>query len=117
MRKNVISAIMLLAIAGCSTAGTTQLKLASARPEHCELDVYASKEEITRPWETVCMIDSRTGTTAFHTKTASAAIDHAKPHACECGADAILIDSMDTEGVTLGTWGRGKAILQGIRYK
>ena len=106
-----------LFLSGCSSIGTTQLQPATPRDDDCKLDVYSSKDEIKVPWEAVCVIDSRTGTHAFADKTASAAIRNAKPEACECGADAILIESMDTEGVTFVTWGKGKAIMKGIRYK
>lgn len=115
--KNTYFLFMLLLIPACASVGATQLQSARPRADDCKLDVYSSETEITRPWETVCMIDSRTGTTAFADKTASAAIKNAKPKACKCGADAIVIQSMDTEGVTLVTWGKGKAIVKGIRYK
>jgi hypothetical protein len=93
------------------------LKTAAARPDDCQLAIYSSEQEISRPWEAICMIDSRTGTTLFHDRDAAAAIQQAKSAACQCGADAILIESMDTQGVTWGTWGQGKAILRGIRYR
>ena len=115
MRKLPIIALMLLA--GCSSVGKTQLVTATPKPANCQLDIYSSEKEIKRPYTPVCVIDSRTGTTAFHDKTASAAIRNAKPQACECGADAILIKQMDTEGMTFMTWGKGEAILQGIKYK
>lgn len=116
MRFLVIIAAFF-ALSACSTMGTTQLKNAEPKAPDCKLDIYSSTKEIKRAYEPVCIIDSRTGTTAFHDKTASAAIRNAKPLACQCGADAILIENMSTEGVTLMTWGEGKAILRGIKYK
>ena len=88
----------------------------SSKPINCELDIYSSKNEIQHKFKTICLIDSRTGTTAFHSKTAAAAVNQAKPYACKCGADAILIEMLDTEGVTMTTWGKGKAVLKGIKY-
>lgn len=109
--------LSLLVLSGCSSVGSTQLKQAESKPPNCELDIYSGKDEIKRPYEAICLLDSRTGTTAFHKKTASAAIENAKPAACACGADAILVEQTDTNGVTLMTWGQGKAVLRGIRYK
>ncbi len=106
----------LALVAGCSSVGITRVKAAPARSANCNLEVFTSEQEVKRPFEVLCLIDSRTGTTAFHDKTAAAAIEHAKPQACGCGADAILISALDTEGPGWGTWGQGKAILKAIRF-
>lgn len=110
-----LSAIILLS--GCASVGSTQLKPSEPKAPNCQLDIYSSKEEIKRPYESVCVIDSRTGTSAFDDKSAAGAIRLSKPKACQCGADAILIEQMDTEGMTFMTWGKGKAIVRGIRYR
>ena len=115
LRKLIILSTLLMA--GCSSVGSTQLVTATPRPANCQLDVYSSPSEIKKKYEPVCVIDSRTGTTAFHDKTASGAIKNAKPLACACGADAILIEGMETDGMTFMTWGKGTAIVKGIRYK
>lgn len=115
MKKFLVVSVVLLS--ACSSMGTTQLTKAAPKAPNCELDIYSSEKEIKRPYTPVCVIDSRTGTTAFHDKTASAAINNARPLACQCGADAILIDQMSTDGMTFMTWGKGTAILRGIRYK
>lgn len=117
MRHTGLCCALLLCLCGCSSIGVTQLVPAASRDDDCKLDIYSSEKDVPVPWEAVCMIDSRTGTHAFAEKTASGAINNAKSEACECGADALIIESMDTEGVTLVTWGKGKAILRGIRYK
>ncbi len=105
-----------LLLAGCTTVGVTPVNSTAAKPANCQLDVYASETEINRPFQTACLIDSRTGTTLFHRRDAAAAIDHARKEACGCGADAILVQSADTQGVTMATWGQGKAIVRAIRY-
>lgn len=115
MKKVIVLAAV--ALAGCSSVGSTQLVTSAPKPANCQLDVYSSPSEIKRKYQPVCVIDSRTGTTAFHDKTASAAIRNAKPIACQCGADAILIEGMETEGMTFMTWGKGTAIIKGIKYK
>ncbi|PMR72079.1 hypothetical protein [Billgrantia endophytica] len=105
-----------LLVTGCTSVGVTPVNSFSAKPANCQLDIYASEAEIQRPFQTACLINSRTGTTAFHRKNAAAAIDHARSEACGCGADAMLIQATDTQGVTMTTWGQGKAIIQAIRY-
>lgn len=101
----------------CTSVGVTRVAEAPPKVAGCKLDVYTSEAEIRQPFQVVCLIDSRTGTTAFHTKTASAAIQNARPRACECGADALIVAAVDTEGATYATWGQGKAILKAIRYQ
>jgi hypothetical protein len=112
-----LAVLLSLSLAACSSVGSTQLKQANARPADCKLDIYSSVKEINRPYEPVCIIDAKTGTTAFDDKTASGAVKLAMPKACACGADAILIEGMETNGMTFMTWGEGKAMLKGIRYK
>ena len=113
--------LLLISIAsqvlyGCANVGVTKMHGAEPKQANCSLDIFSSPNEIKRAYEVVCLIDSRTGTTAFHTKTAAAAIEQAKPSACECGADGILIDYLDTEGATLATWGKGEAVIKAVRY-
>lgn len=108
--------LLPLLVSCCANVGVTKLKPYPPKMVNCNIDIYTSESEIKRPFEVVCLIDSRTGTTAFHDKTGAAAIEQSKSKACKCGADAILIMSVDTEGVTMTTWGKGKTILKAIRY-
>jgi hypothetical protein len=117
MATKIISAAAFLLIAGCASVGITELKSVSPRGEDCQIDVYAAAEDVKVPWEAVCMIDSGTATHIFADKTASGAIKNAKPYACKCGADALIIESMHIESQTLLTSPQGKAILKAIRYK
>lgn len=112
----LLAVVMVAGMAGCANIGVTKMKEATPYDVGCKLDIYTSVNEIKRPYEIVCLINSRTGSTAFHTKTAAAAIEQVKPEACKCGADALLIENIDTEGVSWGGWGKGKAILKAIRY-
>tara|TARA_R110002049_G_scaffold147846_2_gene310732 strand:+ start:2449 stop:2610 length:162 start_codon:yes stop_codon:yes gene_type:complete len=36
---------------------------------------------------------------------------------CACGADAIVFESSEEEGMTQFTWGQGKAQLKAVRYQ
>jgi hypothetical protein len=71
---------------------------------------------VKHKFEVVCLIDSLTPSNAFADKTAAGAIKRAKPSACECGADGLIIESLTTQGTTAFGWGSGSAILKAIRY-
>ena len=107
----------VLVITSCASVGVTTIKKHRPRGENCSLDIYTDKKEIKVPYEVISLIDSHTGSTLIHVRTASQAIENAKPAACEAGADAMLIESADTEGVTYKRWGQGKAIIKALRYK
>ncbi len=101
--RSVLFVMILVGLMGCTKVGVTQLAAGGrfpAKAENCRLDIYSNAKEITRKHVEVCLIDSRTGTTLFHDKSASAAIEHARPHACKCGADALLVQSADTDGMS-----------------
>lgn len=105
-----------LAISGCATVGVTPIKKAPSKPKDCELEIFTSESEIKKPFEVLCLLDSKTGGSAFADKTMAGAIKLAKPEACKCGADAILVSGGRAEGVTLFTWGEGFATLKAIRF-
>lgn len=119
--KKVIKLVSLfsyvLVITSCASVGITTIKKHPPRGENCSIDIYTDKKEIKVPYEVISLIDSHTGSTLVHVRTASQAIENAKPAACEAGANAMLIESTDTEGVTYGRWGQGKAIIKALRYK
>jgi len=106
----------LVTVASCASVGVTCVRPGASKPRACPLEVFTSEAEIRRPFEVACLIDSRTGTTAFHSKDAATAIEIARPEACVCGADGLLVVNVDTEGATMATWGRGKAILKAVRF-
>tara|TARA_R110002051_G_scaffold31268_1_gene71387 strand:- start:249 stop:617 length:369 start_codon:yes stop_codon:yes gene_type:complete len=104
-------------LTGCGSVGVQPVSMGTAKPANCELKQYVSERDIERPYEVACMISSQTGTTLGHDKTASAAINNARAEACACGADAIVVESSEEEGITLFTWGQGKAQLKAVRYQ
>lgn len=101
---------------GCGSVGVQPVSMGEAKPLNCRLDRYVNERDIERPYEVVCIISSRTGTTLGHDKSASAAISNAHADACACGADAIVVESAEEQGITAFTWGQGKAQLKAIRY-
>lgn len=117
MRKSIAIIVITLLMSACATVGVTQMKSdVTPKKDGCKLDVYSAEKEIEHSYEVVCLIDSKTGGNAFADKTMAGAISLAKPAACRCGADAILISGGRAEGVTLFTWGEGFATMKALRY-
>lgn len=101
---------------GCSTSviGVSPIHKAQAKPETCEVEVFTSEKEVTQPFEVTCLIDAKTGSSRWHDPTVAGAINIAKPKACECGADAIILVSAafpETKAYSGAT-----AIVKAIRF-
>ena len=88
----------------------------SAKPSNCPLDIYASESDVKRPFETVALLTSRTGTSLFERHTIDAAIEYAKSKACECGADAIVVMQASSGSGWSAPYGKANATMKAIRY-
>jgi len=109
----LLLAIILLVMSSCATVGVTVSKSYPAKPIDCKLEVYFSKTEIERPYVVIALLDSKTGSNL--NKTVARAIENAKPKACKCGADAILVGQTNTVTVS-GGGGYGSAIIKCIKF-
>ena len=121
MTKNLnfmrlILSSLIFFVSACASVGVTQTKQTVAKPEDCPLDIYTSDSEIKRKFEVVCLLDSKTGSTLFANKTVAGAIENARPHACECGGDGMVVGDTRVEGVSMAGWGEGTAMIKVIRY-
>ncbi|WP_404472068.1 hypothetical protein LG301_15590 [Vreelandella venusta] len=114
--RALVVGFLVFALAGCGSVGVQPVSMGQAKAANCALDEYVSEDDIEQPYEVACMISSKTGTTLGHDKSASAAINNARGDACACGADGIVVESTEEEGMTLFTWGQGKAQLKAVRY-
>lgn len=118
--RNVLTfaaaSLAAISLTGCGSVGVQPVSMGEVKPPNCQLDRYVNDRDIERPYEVACMISSRTGTTLGHDKSASAAINNAHADACACGADAIVVESVEEQGITAFTWGQGKAQLKAVRY-
>ena len=115
--KKLIPFVVLISMTSCASVGVQVLKNYPSKPSNCSIEVFAEEKDVKREYETVALIDSKTGSTLFDKKTVSAAIDMAKPKACEAGADAIIIMSADKKGVSYASYGEAKAIIKAIKFK
>ena len=113
-------AVVAVQIVGCAELKVVPMKEAESKRKDCSLDVYASSAEIKRPYEVLCLIDSRTGITVLHEllhkNTVAAAIKDAKSAACQCGADAIVHYIPKSEEEVKASGDRGVATIRAIRY-
>jgi hypothetical protein len=111
-------------ILGCAGTDVTQLKPGVAKAHDCDLPIFAAESEVPQKFETVCVVEARTGTGWIHDRSAAAAIKKARPKLCECGADAaIIVEATSMQGsdwtaTTLTPMQdiRGNAKIRGIRY-
>jgi hypothetical protein len=108
--------IALLALVGCASTGVTPLNPGPAKPKDHPIDVYTSETEVKRPFVVCCLIDAKTGTSLFDRKTVAAALDRCKVAARKNGADAIIVMNAETDGISIVSWGQGKATVKAIRY-
>ena len=77
MRLLLILAPALLLVS-CAHVGVTTLRAANPKVATCSLDIYSSPEEIKKPYEVLCLLDARTGTTAFAERSGAGAINEAR---------------------------------------
>lgn len=105
-----------MVVTSCVSVKVNVIKEYPAKPYDCPLDVYMIEDDVKKPYEEICILDSKTGTNLFSRKTFEQAIKLAKPKACLCGADAILVKSVDKQGINLLHYGRGSAVVMGVKY-
>lgn len=103
-----------LGMQACASIGVTSIQSAPPKGDDCELAIYTDEREIKKAFEVVCFVDAMTAGHVLADTTVAGAIRAARPSACHCGADALLIHDVRKESGNL--WGRGFAILKAIRY-
>ena len=108
---------MLMGLFACTTVGVIQTgKVQEPRGKKCGLDVYSSEKEIIRPFQVVCLIDVKTGTSLGHNTTGAGAVNYARPYACKCGADGLIILRATQEGDGFFIPKTGVANVKAIKY-
>ena len=119
MKKLVLLVGLILATSlGCASTGIvrTGSKTFPPKPDGCAIETFAAEDEVKRPFDRVCVIDAKTGSTIYHNKSPEAAMKRMKKAACECGADAIILTGLDRKGVNAWNWGQSGAKGVAIRY-
>ncbi len=107
---------LCLILASCASVDVAKMKTLPPKSEDCQIDVYSEASAVKRKYEVACILGSSTGTTLFADRSVQHAIDIAKPEACKCGADGILVDSVTKTGFGLNGYGQGAASIKAITY-
>jgi len=104
-------------LCGCLKVGVTRLGQATFQEKaDCNIEVLPSKDAVQRPYVEACLLDTTSGGPPISPGTAAKAIENAKYYACQCGADALIINSIQTYPHGILDWGGGGAILTAIKY-
>ena len=93
-----------LLLAGCASTGVVQVGASrfAAKPEGCKLDVYASREDVKRPFEAICLISSESGRTLFNDRSDEGRVEAVREKACACGADAVIMRDLVRSATQFG---------------
>lgn len=113
---SAIGVAFLFILTNCASVGVQRLNSAQSKAADCNLKIFLTESEIKEPYESVCLLDAKTSTSMFSDHSMAGAIDHMKPEACKCGADAMLIIGGRSEGMSFWTNGQGFATAKAIRF-
>lgn len=97
-------ALAAMLLAGCASTGVVQVGASrfAAKPEGCRLDVYASREDVKRPFEAICLISSESGRTLFNDRSDEGRVEAVREQACTCGADAVIMRELVRSATQFG---------------
>ena len=109
---------LTLAVTGCASTGVVQTGQTRAAEEaDCALNVYASRADIKRPYQSVCIISSESGRTLFNDRSDAGRLQAAREQACACGADAIVIRDMSRSANQIGVgYSQARISVEAISY-
>lgn len=111
-------ALAILSLVGCGSTGVLPVGTASAppKPEGCPIAVFEAEEDVGRPFEKVCAIDAKTGSSLYVDRSPDGALRKVKAAACQCGADAVILKRLEKKGVSLASWGSSSVSVLAVRY-
>jgi len=118
MKQVLILVAASFTLVGCGSTGVLPVGNASAlpKPEGCQVAVFDSEEDVGRPFEKLCIIDAKTGSTLYSNRSVSGAMKRVNAAACQCGADAVIVKAMGKRGVSAWDWGSSKVSVVAIRF-
>lgn len=115
IRMHVFCLFLIAMLASCASVRVKEVKRFEAKASDCRLPVFNNADEINGTYEILCELESITGSSLYVKRTAEAAVEKARPAACGCGADAILVISSGRTNLSVFSWRRGIATLQAIK--
>lgn len=117
--RATLSAAAIAMLAGCASTGVVHVGAArSAKPANCALDVYASRADVTRPFDSVCVVSSESGSTLLNDRSDEGRLRAVSEQACACGADAIVIRDMSRSATQFGRgYSQARLAVEAIAYR
>ena len=105
-------------LTACGSTGVVRVGKAQPppKPDGCPIAVFESEEDVHRPFEKVCVIDAKTGSTLYNDRSPKGAMKKVTVAACQCGADAVVLRRVEKKGVSLASWGSSAMTVLAIRY-
>ncbi|MCE6992510.1 hypothetical protein [Dyadobacter sp. CY323] len=111
----ILCIFALLVLSSCASVKVKEVSHVNAKPGDCQLPVFNTVNEVNGSYVVLCEVESITGSALYVRRSAKAAIDRARPAACRCGADALLVISSGRTNLKFFSWRRGVATVQAIK--
>jgi hypothetical protein len=91
-RRSIGLIAMILTTACTASSQKSVLVAAPPKPYPCDLELFTSPAEVSKPYEKLCVIDAK-GKSNFDDRSDASgrALEQARREACTCGADAIIV--------------------------
>lgn len=115
MRAPLLIGILFLASSCSSVSSVRTGERRNPKPDNCEIAAYSPASVPQKPYTEVCLINARMSVSSF-SSGGDKAIARAKEEACKCGADAIIIDALYSEGDGFVTSKYGTAQVRAIAF-
>jgi hypothetical protein len=115
----LVAGTALLALSGCATTGVVKTgTAAAAKPADCLLDMYLSRADVPRPFASVCIVSTESGSTLFNDRSDEGRMQAVREQACGCGADAVVIRSMSRTATQFGRgYSQARVTAEAIVYR
>jgi hypothetical protein len=114
--KLVIVSLLALGLAACAGVQKNVVKAAPPREAGCQLDVFFSADIAAQkgPSEELCTLNVKSSSAVVADKSIDGLVERAKPEACACGGDALIM--MGKSDNAVGTSSQGVANFKVVRY-
>ena len=116
--KKIALTLAALSLVACGSTGVVRVGKVQTppKPDGCPIAVFEAEEDVGRPFEKVCVIDAKTGSTLYNDRSPKGAMKKVTVAACQCGADAVVLRRVEKKGVSLASWGSSAMTGLAIRY-
>ena len=117
MTKKIFVVALFLMNWACAKVDVIRLSdQVTPKSELCSLEIFGSESELTRSFTSLCLINSSTGQGLFDDRSVKKALDQARPKACECGADAMVVKNSETAASGTAMYGKSSISILAIKF-